>query len=174
MSDRLFGAFTVQSLSQKYSCSLLTQITSTSVTILHPQEGRIAIVTDVGRGMRWTRRRCKTNGVFLRTAKSCGPDAPMLASRSQGVIRENDGGNKGRSPRRARRKPLKPLRGECRIDLAEPVVTCSCAYFTFARETAGAAGTRHSLRPLFPWANGLGTARAHRAARMRGHVCSAV
>src|SRR5205814_9713379 len=27
-----------------------------------PQEGRIAIVTDVGRGMRWTRQRAQTNG----------------------------------------------------------------------------------------------------------------
>src|SRR5437764_12184878 len=30
----------------------------------------------------------------------------------------------------------------------EPVVTTSCAYFHFARETAGALGTRHSPRPL--------------------------
>ncbi len=29
------------------------------------------------------------------------------------------------------------------------VVTNSCAYFTFAREAAGALGIRHSLRPLF-------------------------
>src|SRR6266567_9008362 len=28
-------------------------------------------------------------------------------------------------------------------------------YLSFARETAGAAGTRHSLRPLFCWANGF-------------------
>src|SRR5712672_618737 len=42
---------------------------------------------------------------------------------------------------------VKPLRGECRIASAEPV--CSCAFFcNFARETAGAARTRHSLRPL--------------------------
>jgi hypothetical protein len=29
------------------------------------------------------------------------------------VISADDGDNKARSPRRARRKPLKPLRGEC-------------------------------------------------------------
>jgi hypothetical protein len=30
------------------------QITGLSSRVSHPQEGRIAIVTDVGRGMRWT------------------------------------------------------------------------------------------------------------------------
>ena len=44
----------VQPPEQKYSSSLLTQITSTSIAIPPSQEGRIAIVTDVGRGMRWT------------------------------------------------------------------------------------------------------------------------
>ena len=29
--------------------------------------------------------------------------------------RANNGGKKARSPKRARRKPLKPLRGECRV-----------------------------------------------------------
>src|SRR6266849_3466681 len=28
-------------------------------------------------------------------------------------------------------------------------------HLNFAREAAGAAGTRHSLRPLFSWANGF-------------------
>jgi hypothetical protein len=50
-----------------------------------PQEGRIAIVTDVGCGMRWTRRR-QAREVRAgrkrrtRTAKSCGPDTPTLVS----------------------------------------------------------------------------------------------
>src|SRR5205807_102366 len=72
------------------------------------QEGRIAIVTDVGYGMQRTRQRRKTGGAVLtyakgfdgpcppkllakadaRTAKSCGPDAPTLASRSREVFRE--------------------------------------------------------------------------------------
>ena len=52
------------------------------------------------------------------------------------------------TPGRARYKLLKPLRRECRIASAEPV--CSCAFFCalFAHETAGAARTRYSLRPL--------------------------
>jgi hypothetical protein len=54
LPDGLFCESPVQPLSQKYSCSLSTQITSTSIAIPYPPEGRIAIVTDVGRGMRWT------------------------------------------------------------------------------------------------------------------------
>jgi len=48
-----------------------------------------------------------------RTEKSCGPDAPMLVSSSR--LSAGDGGKKARSPGRARRKPLKPFRGECRV-----------------------------------------------------------
>src|SRR5258708_17480752 len=40
----------------------------------------------------------------------------------------------------------------------------------FAHETAGAASTRHSLRPLFLWANDFGKTRAHRAARWRSRI----
>src|SRR5579871_6943654 len=51
------------------------QIISRSLAILCPQnEGRFAIVTDVGRGMRWTL--CALRRTALtRTAKSCGPSA---------------------------------------------------------------------------------------------------
>ena len=45
-------------------------------------------------------------------------------------------------------KPLKPLRGESRIDPVEPVVTTR-VLSTFAHEAAGAIGARLSLRPLF-------------------------
>jgi hypothetical protein len=44
----------VQSLLQKYSGFHLTQITSISLAIPSHTEGRFAIVTDVGSGMRWT------------------------------------------------------------------------------------------------------------------------
>src|ERR1700732_4585211 len=56
----------------------------------------------------------------MRTAKSCGPDAPTLASSLRMLCRAyrartrreaaDDGGKRARSPGRARRKPLKPLR----------------------------------------------------------------
>ena len=45
----------VQPLLQKYFRFHLPQITSPSIVIPPSQEGRFAIVTDVGCGMRWTR-----------------------------------------------------------------------------------------------------------------------
>ena len=43
-------------------------------------EGRLAIVTDVEHGMRWTLPARNDEARLRRTAKSCGPDAPTLAS----------------------------------------------------------------------------------------------
>jgi len=110
---------------------------SMSLVIPSHTEGRFAIVTDVGCGMRWTRQRFAREGIagrverlvsdhrvcgremLPRTAKSCGPDAPTLVSSSRSCVgptglRQNlsadDGGKRARSPGRARRKPLKPLR----------------------------------------------------------------
>ena len=40
-----------------------------------------------------------------------------------------DGDKKARSPGRARRKPLKPLRRECRVNLAGPAVTMLVCFF---------------------------------------------
>jgi hypothetical protein len=42
------------------------------------EEGRFAIVTNVGNGMRWTRPRVRRSS-RSRTEKSCGPGAPTLA-----------------------------------------------------------------------------------------------
>ncbi len=53
---------------------------------------------------------------------------------------------------------------------AEPVCSCAFSYPSFAHETAGAARTRHSLRPLSFGANDCSTARAHRAAATRSRV----
>jgi hypothetical protein len=66
----------------------------------------------------------------LRTAKSCGPDAPTLASSFRGAIRASEGGKKARSPGRARRKPLKPSRAGMPGDPGATVVTNACAYYT--------------------------------------------
>jgi hypothetical protein len=51
-----------------------------------PHEGRFAIVTDVGGGMRWTPQ-CARRARLKRTAKPCGPGAATLASSSSGMIR---------------------------------------------------------------------------------------
>ena len=66
------------------------------------------------------------------------------------VNSQSDGGKRNSSPGRARHKPSKPLRREGRMLSAGPV--CSCAHFFvhIAHETAGAARTRSSLRPLIP------------------------
>ena len=65
-------------------------------------------------------------------------------------IRENDGGKESPVTEESTKEPLKPLRGECRLNPSEPVVTTLVCFSSFAREAAGAAGTRHSLRPLLP------------------------
>jgi hypothetical protein len=66
-----------------------------------------ATATQDGRRLKWT-------------AKTCGPDAPTLASRSRNYS-ANDGGKRARSPGKARYKPLKPLRGECRMYPVPPL-----------------------------------------------------
>ena len=70
----------------------------------------------------------------------------MLAFKLAGFSAD-DGDNKARSPGRARRNPLKPLRGECRVISGVTVVTNARAFYT-TRAAAGAPGARHSLRPL--------------------------
>src|ERR1700687_2381693 len=96
--------------------------------------------------------------MLQRTAKSCGPDAPTLASSSRSCVgptglRQNlsadDGGKTARSPGRARRKPLKPLRAGMPGDSGGLVVTRVRSTNTIAHETAGALGIRHSPRPLW-------------------------
>src|SRR5712692_8717117 len=91
-----------------------------------------------------------------RTAKSCGPDAPTLASSLRSCVgptglRQNisagDGGKRARSPGRARNKPLKPLRAGMPGDAGVLVVTRVRSITTTAHEAAGATGARHSPRP---------------------------
>jgi hypothetical protein len=82
----------------------------------------------------------------MRTAKSCGPGAPMLASSCADVRAAT-----------VARKPVhrgehaisrKPSRREGRDASAEPVCSCAFPFVQLAHETAGAARTRLSLRPL--------------------------
>jgi hypothetical protein len=82
---------------------------------------------------------------LTRTAKSWGSGIPTLMPSSQDN-RANDGGKKARSPGRARRTPLKPLRRECRMTWLNLVVTA--ASFSYCWRAMGEAFTRHSLRPL--------------------------
>jgi hypothetical protein len=102
---------------------------------------------------RWVRdamdAAARETNALVRTEKSCGPGAPTLVLSFVDDDPQNDGGKRARSPGRARRKPLKPSRGESRLIPSEPVVTTLVCFFNFAREAAGAAGTRLSLRPPF-------------------------
>jgi hypothetical protein len=106
---RINVIWVVQSPSQKYSRSLPTQITCISLAIPAHTEGRFAIVTDVGLGCDGRGRR-QRRGRYLRTAKSCGPDAPTLAS----SVAEGDVGPNGPdTPVSARRRwQESPVTGE--------------------------------------------------------------
>ena len=89
----------VQPLHEKYSDFQKYQITLNSAPSRAHTEGRFAIVTDVGRGMRWTPGAGRRTAL-RRTAKSCGPDAPTLASNSQeanfpGVTVAKEPGHRG-------------------------------------------------------------------------------
>jgi hypothetical protein len=53
----------VQTDSEKFPAFAVGQISASTPAIPASLEGRIAIVTDVGHGMRWTRQRQKTNDV---------------------------------------------------------------------------------------------------------------
>jgi hypothetical protein len=111
------------------------------------------IVTVVGVGCGGRRRRQARNRALDETPVADGeavwsrrPDAGVKSSRSK--LLGGDGGKQARSPRRARRKPLKPLRREGRVFRWTCGDALAC-FLLFARGAAGAAGTRLSLRPLF-------------------------
>jgi len=118
---------------------------------------RRACVVMAGRVLPVSDRTACGRTALTRTAKSCGPDASTPASSPAEASRPNrartkpyplgDGDKKARSPGRARRKPLKPLAcGNAGCSGATVATTLAC-YLHFAREAAGAAGTRHSPRP---------------------------
>jgi hypothetical protein len=135
--------------------------------------GRIDEIRE--RGLKHADERC-----CQRTAKSCGPDAPTLASsfveacrpyrartfhiRKTTVAKEP--GHRG-----ARHTPLKPLRAGMPGDSGVLVVTRALLPLQSAHEAAGAAGTRHSPRP--PFSEGRktnATTRALRVARAKSCI----
>ena len=75
---------------------------------------------------------------WKRTAKTCGPDAPWLAS----TVATVHG-----SPGRARYRAVKPLRRGCRM-FSAALYAHARTLLPIAHETSGAARIRHSLRPL--------------------------
>src|SRR5258705_10858499 len=107
--------------------------------------------------------------MLKRTAKSCGSDAPGLASSlredAQATV-SNKPGHRGEHEV-SRKTIARGMPGDSGVT----VVTNSCVCF-FTHEAAGALSARHSLRPLLSLdANGFGKTRAHRAAGSRMHIC---
>jgi hypothetical protein len=108
-----------------------------------PTEGR-AHVTNAGRDA------VDADGAFderrvMRTAKSCGPDAPTLASsrRRQPTTVANKPGHRGEHE-----VTVKTIARGMPGGSGVTVVTMLVCSFYFAREAAGASSARHSLRPL--------------------------
>jgi len=106
--------------------------------------------------------------MLKRTAKSCGSDAPGLASslreEAQATVTTKPG---RRGEREVSRKTIACGNAGCS---GGPVVTTLVCLLPFAREAAGALGTRHSPRPLISGRTVLAKPRAHRAAGSRSYV----
>ena len=129
----------------KYFASRFTQIISTSAPVL-AHRGALRNVINAGRdavdaGGAQDDKRMLADGEVV---WSRHPDAWCQVGGSSA----GDGSKRARSPGRARRKPLKPLRGECRVFSGVTVVTTLACLFYFTCEAASASSTRHSLRPL--------------------------
>jgi len=98
-------------------------------------------------GMRWTRRPCKTNvaGRGRRSRVVLAPRCWRQALRNyfREVTVARKPGHRGELE-----VSRKPPRRESRIASAGPVCSCALSFAQIAHETAGAARTRLSLRPL--------------------------
>src|SRR6266850_7584229 len=112
--------------------------------------------------------------MLLRTAKSCGPDAPTLASslRSRvgpiGLrqdISAGDGGKRARSPGSAKETVKTIACGECRVIPVYSLLLVCVLPLPSAHEAAGATGIRRSPRPLRgeSFINGSGALRGEAA-----------
>ena len=104
LSRRINVIWAVQSQLKKYSALSRPQITS----IFPPVP---SLKRDASRSSRTLGAGCDgrlgdaRRAAPWRTAKSCGPDAPTLASSWRKQVFAGDGGKKARSPGRARYKP---------------------------------------------------------------------
>jgi hypothetical protein len=89
-------------------------------------------------------RRAKTSAAYGEVVWSWRRDPGATLA----VSPAGNGGKKGRFPGESTKETVKPLRGESRCELAEPVVTTARALSLPAYEAAGAVSARLSLRPL--------------------------
>src|SRR3954453_1711556 len=117
LPDRRSGETPVQSRLQKYISSLFSQIKSITRAVSSHQ-GALAIVTNAGRD-------AVDADVLLTNSTGCGRRSrvvltPRCWRQVGGKYPAGDGDNKARSPGRARRKPLKPLRAGMPGETGEP------------------------------------------------------
>jgi hypothetical protein len=136
----------VQPLRKNISVSFLRKSPAYLSPSRPTHKGRFAIVTDVGQGCDGRELRCR------RRRLACGRRSRVVLTPRRwrqvgGRDSASDGGNKARSPGRARNKLLKPLRAGMPGDPGATVVTNARAYYS-TRAAAGASSTRHSPRPL--------------------------
>jgi hypothetical protein len=86
---------------------------------------------------------------WMRTVKSCGPDAPTLASSGDNACALRlRWWQESPVTRESAKETVKTIAQGMLGDLGGPVVTTLVCFHIFAREAAGASRTRHSLRPL--------------------------
>src|SRR5215471_19363686 len=110
------------------------------------QEGRLAIVTDVERGMRWTRW-CRQTSDNKADGEGVWSWRPLAGAKPAGDDQKVTVTEKSWTPGRARMKPLNYRAGNAG-SFRRTCGDYARVLFPFAREAAGAPGIRHSLRPL--------------------------
>ncbi|MEY9753166.1 hypothetical protein ABIE73_000561 [Bradyrhizobium yuanmingense] len=147
--------------------------------------GAVRFVAPAFRWQRAQRRRTLRRQRTARTAKPCGPgrrcygqalaNAALASTGAVPVtfagVREAKGNS---APGRARHKPSDHRAGKA-VCWASPV--CCCAVLpacALAQRTAGAAGTRPSLRPLASEGGETKQSSGEAAARLRRHVCDPI
>jgi hypothetical protein len=110
-----------------------------------PTEGRFAIVTNAGRDA-VDALALQDEKRVKRTAKSCGPDAPTLASSVRRRLRRRRWQKSPVTGESAKKTVKTIARGMPGVS-GVTVVTNARAFYT-PRAAAGASSARHSLRPL--------------------------
>ena len=120
------------------------QIRTIICLVPHHAEGRFAIVTDVGSGMRWTRYVTRRRTYRVRRSRMVLAPRRWRQVGDDASHHADDGGKRARSPGRLRISRRTIAQGMPAAP-AEPVVLPRAFCCT---RTMGAARTRHSLRPL--------------------------
>ena len=132
----------VQCSLRKYSAFAVGQINDLTPRVSPDERG---VRTSRTRGeMRWTRRWRKTSASCSRTAKSCGPDAAVLASSSRGDVPRGDGGKRAvhRGEHEVSRKATAQGRPGC------SACTCMLVCAFLVRNCTRDRGC--SVHPVFP------------------------